>query len=75
MSTKVYEPQAAAWVKKTSKGDDYLSVKLADGTWVNLFKNTYKKEGDKQPDWREGKKKDENQTPEPSFNQSEDIPF
>ena len=25
-------PTVAAWIKKTKRGDDYLSIKLKDGT-------------------------------------------
>lgn len=53
MEKKQYAPTVAAWEKPTRNGGTYLSVKLKDGSWVNLFKNDYKKEGSKEPDWKE----------------------
>jgi uncharacterized protein (DUF736 family) len=40
----------AAWIKKTKKGDSFLSLTI-EGKKYTLFKNTYKTE-DKQPDYR-----------------------
>ncbi len=78
--TKTYAPECAIWEKKDKNGNTYLSVKLPDGTWRNLFKNKFKKDNQKAPDWKEIKtKEDQNNKqdfgPEPKFNESEDIPF
>lgn len=75
---KKFKPTMAAWEKPTKNGGVYLSVKLIDGTWVNLFKNGYKKPGSKEPDWKELPKKDE--APVDSFGappnlDDESIPF
>jgi uncharacterized protein (DUF736 family) len=66
MEKKEYAPTVAAWEKPTSNGGVYLSVKLRDGSWINLFKNGYKKEGSKEPDWKElppKKKESDEQAP------------
>lgn len=43
------------WIKH-GKEDDYLSIKFDEdikaGTWFTAFKNGYKKDGDKQPNYR-----------------------
>lgn len=76
MEKKQYAPTVSAWEKPTSNGGTYLSVKLKDGTWVNLFKNSYKKAGSKEPDWKElPPKKDQDFGSEPSFDKDEKMPF
>jgi len=72
---------AACWIKKDKKGNDYLSVKveMQDGTsfWVNLFKNNYKNK-DNQPDYKLPKKPDPvpaGQSNKSSFDPDEQIPF
>ena len=65
MEKKQYPPTVVAWEKPTKNGGVYLSVKLKDGTWVNLFKNSFKKDGEKSPDWKEL----------PPKKDSEEIPF
>ena len=77
MEKKTYAPQTVAWIKKTKIGDDYLSVRLKDGSWVNLFRNG-KKSNEKQPDWYEIVK--EEKTPEgfvfnSSVDDKQEIPF
>jgi hypothetical protein len=75
---KHYAPTVCAWEKPTKNGGVYLSIKLKDGTWVNLFKNGYKKDGSKEPDWKElpPKKEAEDFTQvEPTFDKDEKIPF
>ena len=77
---KEFEPQCAGWIKKTKKGDDYLSIKTPEGKWFNLFKNNKKQSGDKKPDWTEIRKKEDHNSNnefgfEPNFGKSEDIPF
>lgn len=67
-------PTAAAWIKKTKKGDDYISVKLKDGTWLNLFKNN-RKNSEKSPDYTEIAKKEENNNNDSGFSFNSDIPF
>lgn len=76
MSNELRPPKVAAWVKKTKRGDDYLSIKLKDGTYVNLFKNRYK-DTDRKPDFVEITKKDEqsSQNNESDFTFNSDIPF
>lgn len=59
---KQFEPEVAAWSKKDKNGKEYLSIKLKDNTWVNLFKNNYKK-SDKAPDWVQAKPKTEQNEP------------
>ena len=44
----------AAWVKTSKKGDKFFSGQIEIGgvkTQFVMFKNSYKKEGSKQPDW------------------------
>lgn len=62
MEQKQYAPEVAAWTKKDKNGNDYLSIKLVDGSWVNLFKNNYKK-SEKAPDWVQIKPKTEQNEP------------
>lgn len=78
METKTYEPTNVAWEKMDKNNNVYLSVKLKDGTWINLFRN-YKRSA-KSPHWVEAQAKTEQSEssdfgPEPKFNNSEDIPF
>ena len=44
------------WIKPTRSGDEMLSIKcdvdLKAGEWYSAFKNDYKQEGDKAPDYR-----------------------
>jgi len=44
----------AAWVKTSKKGDKFFSGQFELGdvkTQFVMFKNSYKEEGSKQPDW------------------------
>jgi uncharacterized protein (DUF736 family) len=44
----------AAWVKTSKKGDKFFSGQVEIGgvkTQFVMFKNSYKEEGTKQPDW------------------------
>jgi hypothetical protein len=49
--TKTYEPSNVAWEKMDKNNNVYLSVKLKDGTWINLFRNN--KRSAKAPHWVE----------------------
>lgn len=62
MEQKQYEPEMAAWIKKDKNGNEYLSVRSADGKWTNLFRNT-KKTSEKAPDWKQAKPKTEQSEP------------
>ena len=44
------EPQAVMWGKRTRYGF-YYSIRLADGSWINLKENPFKRAGDKKPDF------------------------
>lgn len=39
------------WEKQTRNGDTYLNGKIGDQAVV-IFRNTYKQEGERTPDWR-----------------------
>lgn len=67
MEKKQFAPEVAAWEKKDKNGNTYLSIKLTDGSWINLFRNT-KKTSEKAPDWKQAKPKTD------SFD-SEKVPF
>lgn len=41
----------ALWIKKNKAGDNYFSIRLSDGSWINLFRNVDKLKGDKKPDF------------------------
>lgn len=75
METKNFKPTVAAWEKPTKNGGTYLSVKLATGEWVNLFKNSYKKPGSKEPDWKELPPKKDDAGAPPPINDDDKIPF
>lgn len=83
MTKEIKAKDVGLWIRKTSRGDDYftLSIELPDGTKVKtepLFKNSFKQAGDKKPDYKMAKPKQETQQdngPAPQFNTSEDIPF
>lgn len=62
---------AAMWKKKANNGNEYFSVKLADGSWVNLFWNKFKT-SEKHPDYVELIQKTESSTQ--SLN-DEETPF
>ena len=70
MEKKEFAPEVAAWTKKDKNGKEYLSIKLVDGSWINLFKNNYKK-SDKAPDWVQAKPK----TDQPPKLEDENVPF
>lgn len=71
MEQKQYAPEVAAWIKKDKNGNEFLSVKLKDGTWVNLFRNKFK-QSDKAPDWKEAKPKDQSA---PQSKPDDSFPF
>ena len=44
------EPIGSLWIQQGKRGE-YLSG-VVNGTKVIIFRNTYKQEGSKQPDWK-----------------------
>lgn len=76
METKTYEPSNVAWEKMDKNNNVYLSIKLKDGTWINLFRNS--KRSAKSPHWVEAQAKSEsseNTSQEPTFDNTDSIPF
>lgn len=53
MEKKTKFEGAALWIKKLQNGESYLSVRLSDGKWLQLYKNKNKEQGDKKPDFVE----------------------
>ena len=65
------------WKGKTSKGGDYLSGSVTYGSTLLIFKNSYKKDGDKDPDYiayLAPKDKQENNN-KAEVESEEDVPF
>jgi hypothetical protein len=77
---KEFAPSNVAWEKMDKNNNVYLSIKLKNGEWINLFRNT--KRSAKSPHWVEiskEEKKDDLQFgdfgPEPTFDDKSEIPF
>ena len=51
MSDQKKQSIGGLWINTSAKGDEYLSGDI-EGRKVIIFKNTWKKEGEKTPDWR-----------------------
>jgi hypothetical protein len=71
------------WINTTKDGESYMSGSMGN-LKINVFRNKYKKEGDRQPDYRlcvsEREKKQEAQQPQASVPDTSpisdrDIPF
>lgn len=55
MSEERKQDDGAFWIKEDKNGNTYLSGFVMIGgqkVYLNIFKNKFKQEGSKQPDWR-----------------------
>jgi hypothetical protein len=83
MDKKPHNPDelGALWIKTSSKTGEVFLTGTISGQEVTVFRNGYKVEGSKQPDWRVLKSKPRDTTPVKTDNPfasgtpDEDAPF